>query len=160
MRVNTKGVYLNLLSKIGKIINMKAIVVDSSVMVKWLSVKGELDFHKARQILKNVQLGKVTVLAPELAKYEVGNAILNKRLTLQELLDSLDVFYRLSVEFFVETEELSVETYKIAQESGITYYDAAFVALAKSEGVVLVTANPKHHQKIRGVNVLPLGEYK
>lgn len=139
---------------------MKPVVVDSSVMVKWLSIKGELDFQRARQILKNVQLRKVTVLAPELAKYEVGNALLNKRLSLQELLDSLDVFYRLSVVFFTETDELGAETYKIAQESGITYYDAAFAALAKQENAVLVTANPKHQNKIKGVKVLSIEAYK
>ncbi len=139
---------------------MGAVVIDSSVMVKWLSVKGELDILKARQILKNFQDGKVILLAPELAKYEIGNALLNKGLSVPELFDSLSVFYGILVKFTSETEALAVETYKVAREWGITYYDASFVALAKQEKAVLVTANPKHQKMIPGVKVVSLGDYK
>lgn len=145
---------------------MKTIVTDSSVMVKWVSKDDEPNLKQADKLLKDVEAGKVSLVAPELAKYEIGNALLKKGLTPVQAFQSLGTIYSLPVMFVPESEELAIETYQMAQKarSGsdlrFTYYDAAFTALAKSQNAVLVTDNPKHHKKIAGVNVLPLEDYK
>ena len=144
---------------------MQRVVVDSSVIVKWLIQDNELYVDKANQLLQDVSLQKVTLIAPELAKYEVGNAILKKGLTSAQAFQSLATVYSLPITFIPETEELGTETYQMAEELKLagnikfTYYDASFAALAKQENAVLVTDNPKHQAKIQDVFVIPLEKY-
>lgn len=145
---------------------MKILVTDSSVIVKWVSKDNETNLESADQILRDVQAGKVSLMTPELAKYEVGNALLKKGLTPSQAFQSLGTVYSIPMQFVPETEELAAQTYQMADgvrstgDPKFTYYDAAFAALAKSEEAVLITANPKHQKKIRGVQVLPLEDYK
>jgi len=138
---------------------MKPIVVDSSVTVKWLNGVDEKYLKQADKLLKDAQAGTVNILAPELSKYEIGNALLNKCLDLPKAYESLGTVYILPIIFIPETRELAIQTYRFALQSGITYYDATFVALAKREKAVLVTDNPKHQGKQLDVAVVPLKNY-
>lgn len=136
------------------------LVVDSSVVVKWLHTKNEKYLNQANQIMADAQSGTVILLAPELVKYEVGNALLlSKRLSPENSRIILKTLYSLQIQFVPDSEELAIETYRIAQNLGITYYDASFVALAKREKAALVTDNPKHQGKHLDVQVIPLKEY-
>lgn len=138
----------------------KVIVVDTSVIVKWLNSGNEQGLIQSQAILEHIEKKSVVVLAPELAKYEVGNALINKKLAINDLLDSIDVFHKLTIRYFAETERLAIETAKVARECEITYYDASFIALAKQENATLVTANSKHQKKVVGVKVVSLEDYK
>lgn len=138
---------------------MKPVVVDSSVTVKWLNQINEELLDQADKLLTDAQAGSVTLLAPELSKYEIGNALLNKKLDLPQAYKSLGTVYQLPITFIPETEELANQTYQIAQQGSITYYDASFVALAKREKATLVTDNPKHQTKQVEVKVVSLKDY-
>lgn len=145
---------------------MKKIVTDSSVIVKWVSKDNESHLEEADRILRDVQKGQAVLIAPELAKYEVGNALLKKGLTPAQAFQSLGTVYSLPVRFVSETEGLAAQTYQMAEETKskgspkFTYYDAAFAALAKQEDAVLVTDNPKHQSRIGKIKVLALQNYK
>ncbi len=145
---------------------MRKIVVDSSVLVKWVSIDNESHIENADEILRDVQSGEVVLLAPELSKYEIGNALLKKGLPPHQAFQSLSTVYNLPVQFVPETEDLAAQTYEMADEvrskgsPKFTYYDAAFAALAQQEHADLVTDNPKHQTKIKGITVIPLGEYR
>lgn len=52
------------------------------------------------------------------------------------------------------------ETMQIAAENKITYYDASFIDLAKEKKAVLITANPKHQQSVKGVRVVNIKNYR
>ena len=138
---------------------MKPVVVDSSVTVKWINQIDEELVDKADKLLGDAQAGSVSLIAPELSKYEIGNALLKKKLDLSMAYESLGTVYQLPMTFVPETEELAKQTYKIAVQSGITYYDASFVALAKQEDASLVTENIKHQGKPQGVKVTSLRDY-
>lgn len=138
---------------------MKPVVVDSSVTVKWLNQIDEGLLSQADKLLSDAQTGSVSLLAPELSKYEIGNALLNKRLALPMAYESLGTVYQLPVTFVSESEELAKQTYKVAIQDGITYYDASFIALAQQENATLVTENIKHQGKSQGVKVTPLRDY-
>ena len=136
------------------------IVVDSSVILKWLYREDENHINQADLLLKNAVEKSVTLLAPELAKYEVGNVLLMaKKLSKENGVEVLDIFYSLLICFVPESKEIANETYIIGTQSGNTYYDASFAALAKQENAILITDNPKHQAKIGGVKVLPLEQY-
>lgn len=138
---------------------MKKIVVDSSVIVKWLNSQNEDLLEQAYKVLQDAREEIIILLAPELSRYEIGNALLKKKMILSQVLDSLATAYSLPVQFIYETPQLAFETYKIASEAKITYYDAAFLALAKQEEAILVTDNLKHQGKSSTVKVIALKDY-
>lgn len=138
---------------------MKPVVVDSSVTVKWINQIDEGSLDHADKLLSDAQAGSINLLAPELSKYEVGNALLKKRLDLPMAYESLGTVYQLPVTFVPESEKLAKQTYKVALQDRITYYDASFIALAQQENATLVTENIKHQEKSQGVKVVSLRDY-
>lgn len=140
---------------------MTKLVLDSSVLVKWITSQDEELIKEARKILRRFQEGKIKVFVPELTKFEIGNALWKKQIPLSEVSFDLELFYDFPVEFISWDLVLGKKTAEIATENKITYYDAAFIALAEKYKAVLVTDNPKH-QKIRsaGVKIVALKDYK
>lgn len=137
------------------------VVIDSSVAVKWLNRKEEDLLIQADKILKDVEEGKIYILMPELAKYEVGNALLNKGPDLPLINLALEKFHDIPVQFVIEDLESAKLTMEIAYKNKITYYDASFLALAETFHATLITDNPKHQkQKIPGVKVISLRNYR
>ena len=136
------------------------IVVDSSVIVKWLNTDNEQYLEQADKILKEARDGKVEIIAPELSKYEVGNVLLfGKKLTSGQANIPLYWLFHLPITFIPQSEELSNKTFSMADHLKITYYDAAFLALAKQEEATLVTDNLKHQGKSSAVKVVALKNY-
>ena len=138
---------------------MKPVVVDSSVTVKWLNQIDEKLLGQADKLLSDAQVGSVNLLAPELSKYEIGNALLKKKLNLPMAYESLGTVYQLPLTFVPESEELAKQTYKVALQDKITYYDASFIALAQQEDATLVTENIKHQGKSKKVKVVSIKDY-
>lgn len=131
---------------------MKRIVLDTSVVVKWFSQ--EKGSEKAKGYLKELEKGKVEVYLPELVKYELGNVLLKgKKLSFPTAMKGLTFFHQLPVNFVEENIDLMKESYKLAQDLDITYYDACFLSLAKKENAVLITANPRHQKPSKGIKV-------
>lgn len=139
---------------------MKTLVVDTSVIIKWLNKDNEVNTEEADDILEDVKNGQAELIAPELAKYELGNVLLKgKQLTLNEAYISLGTAYSLPITFIAESEDLAKETYNIAINNGVTYYDASFMSVAKQYGATLVTENVKHQGKSTDISVKSLAEY-
>ena len=137
------------------------IVVDSSVIIKWLSVDKEKHLEEADRILKDAQNGKAVLISSELAKYEVGNVLLfSKKLSSEQAKIVLTRFYNLPLSFIIESEELARETFSLAESLKITYYDASFLSLAKKYGATLVTDNIKHQGKTSEIKAIPVSKYK
>lgn len=128
-------------------------------MVKWLNRDNEKYTENADKLLEDVQEEKANLYAPELAKYEVGNALLNKGMATAPTLGSIATYYSIPINFISQSKELAVETYKIAKNAGVTYYDASFIALAKQQNAFLVTDNVKH-QNTKDTFVISLSNYK
>lgn len=140
----------------------KPLVIDSSVAIKWVNSQDELFVEQANKIMKDQNDAKFKIVMPELAKYEISNALLNKKLSHELLLTSLDDFYYLPIEFYIENIKIAQESMEIASKYSMTYYDAVFVSLAKHLGADLVTENFKHQAKYKGkdVKIIPLKDYK
>ena len=136
------------------------LVVDSSVIVKWLNRQDEEFVDEADRILADVQMKGVVLMAPELAKYEVGNALLNKGMELPQAMASLGTIYSLPIQFVSQDEDQALKTIEIATQLKITYYDASFLSLARQNDAGLVTDNPKHQKKFEGVEVISLRDYR
>lgn len=137
------------------------LVVDSSVIIKWLSKDNENHLDFVDKILRDAQNDRVVLIAPELAKYEIGNVLLySKKLTSKQGRIVLTQFYNLPIKFVSESEELAKQTYDLAFSLGVTYYDASFISLAKQYNATLVTDNIKDQGKASEVKVISLKDYK
>ncbi len=136
------------------------LVVDSSIIVKWLSQDNEKYLDQADKILRDAQAGNLLLIAPELAKYEIGNTLLlSKKLSADQAEFALTQMFKLPIKFIVESEELAKDTYKLASSLGITYYDASFLSLAQQYNITLVTDNIKHQGKAKDIKVVALKDY-
>ena|SRR3989338_6734814 len=140
--------------------NKIKVIIDSSVAVKWINSQNEDLLKQADKILKDLQDKKIEIIMPELAKYEIGNALLNKGMNLIETQTVLEKFYEIPIIFVVEDNNLAKKTIGIAKSFNITYYDAAFLALTQKIDGVLITDNPKHQKKkIKNLKVKILKDY-
>lgn len=140
---------------------MQKLVVDSSVIVKWLNQKDEELLEKADKVMSDAQENNVMLLAPELAKYEIGNALhVRKKISLVQAKVTFNNLFMFPIQFVDQSEDLAYKTYKIAQDAKITYYDASFIALAEQENAILITDNIKHQGKHKGISVKSLAEYE
>ncbi|MBI2028966.1 type II toxin-antitoxin system VapC family toxin [Candidatus Gottesmanbacteria bacterium] len=137
----------------------KQVVVDASVMVKWLRSEKEQLLDKANKLLKDFQQGKIELYAPELAKYEVGNVLVKRKLVFDEVKTSLATYYAIPINFIPETKELAKEAYRFSNDLNITYYDGTYLSLAKEINAILVTENIKHLGKTTEVKVRSLANY-
>lgn len=139
---------------------MRPLVVDTSIAVKWLNKKDELYLKQADKILEDVQAKKSFLIMPELAKYEIGNALLNKKMGVNKTSAALDLYFQISIRFVPQDKSQAQDAMKIALENDITFYDASFMALAKDQNTSLITDNPKHQKKyIKGLQVVALKDY-
>lgn len=137
------------------------IVVDSSVIVKWLNTIDESDLVSADAVLSDALKSKIELFAPELARYEIGNVLLlRKKLSPKEVEIPLHAFFVFPIKFIPQSEELAKETYRLAFDLKITYYDASFLSLAKQEDAVLITDNIKHQGRTKKIKVICLKDYK
>lgn len=139
---------------------MTSLIIDTSVAVKWLNQDNEKNIEKADKILNDVKNGKVELFAPELLKYEVGNALLfGKKIAKEDINELMHIFYSLPIIFITEDKILANDSYLLAQNFGITYYDASFMSIAKQLNAILITENIKHQGKSKDILVKSLQEY-
>ncbi|OGG13595.1 hypothetical protein A2875_01175 [Candidatus Gottesmanbacteria bacterium RIFCSPHIGHO2_01_FULL_46_14] len=135
-------------------------VIDSSVIVKWISAENEILLEEADLLLDQSRRLSLTLLTSELAKYEVGNAILRKTFLLPQKIACLENLATLPIEYVPLSTEDAIQSLEIAQHYAITYYDAVFIRLAMRSSCPLITDNPKHQQKVNKVKVIPLASYR
>jgi len=134
---------------------MKKYILDTSVVVKWFSQEEGTD--KAEGWLKLLEKQEEEIYLPALVKYELANALLKgKKLSYKEAELALKIFYSLPLIFVEENLGLAKLSYKFTEKFGISYYNACFLALAKTEKAILVTANSRHQQKIAGLKIVSL----
>ena len=91
-------------------------------------------------------LANEQIVAPDLALYEVTNAVWKRENLLKNLENGrqyIAIFFGLiesgKIAVLPSNENLMQGSYKIAKRSGITLYDAVFVALALEFGLPLKT---------------------
>ena len=140
--------------------NQDTVVVDTSVIVKWLNQDNEDHIEQADKVLKDAELNKIIIIAPELAKYEVGNVLLlGKHLSVDQATTVLSQFYKLPISFIEDSPVVAGHTVSLAVEDGITYYDASFMSLASQYDATLITDNIKDQGKSHKIKVMPIKDY-
>ncbi len=111
-------------------------VLDASVVLKWFGTEGERKFEEARSLRKRYEKGEIIVTVPSLLFLELLN-VAGRRWgwdegALQDLAAALD-----DLGFDVGDADLATVAAWVTK--GLTTYDAAYVALAESRKVELIT---------------------
>jgi predicted nucleic acid-binding protein len=115
-------------------------VFDASVVVR-----ATLDAAPhAKEWLDGLVAGRVAAVVPELLYAEVANAFVlplkKERLRLDDAIDVLEAVSRLPFDVRTNRSLFGIAC-GLAVESGVSAYDAHYLALAEAEDAVLVTAD-------------------
>ena len=121
------------------------VVVDASVVFKWLFVEEDTD--KALSLLHSWENDGIRLFAPYFMLAEVTNAlhrhVRKGELTIKRALELLDYLMSLPIEFH-ETENLHHRTLKLASQLNQgAAYDSHYLALAETLGCDLWTADQR-----------------
>ena len=135
----------------------RLLVPDASVILKWVLQTDEADTEKALSLLSSWVAGEVEILLPSLWVYEVGNIVGRKNPQRSGEIMTLLLGYR-----FPEAKTdapLVAATLEIMRTCNVTFYDAAYHAVAISAGGSFVTADEVYFRKGEGLgHVVLLGD--
>ena len=128
-------------------------VFDPSAIAILLKRTGE----KAVKILKNQQ-------TLDLARYELGNiiwkeSVLRKTISTEEAISKakhLAKLFKIMEIFKIETDMDFGETMKIASKLKLTFYDAAYLYVARKNKLKLVTEDKELKEKAEKINIKTL----
>jgi len=138
---------------------MRAVVVDTSVVVKWFS--REKDDEAARRLRGDLIGERVLVMAPDLLLYELANALrFHPRFSAEDVAAAVDSVIDLGIRLIPAPACPMREAAETAFKTKITAYDAVFASLAAAESIPLITADEKLAGKVGSAcRVIPLGRY-
>ena len=118
------------------------LVIDTSVAFKWFVAYGEGGLGEAGQLLAAHRAGEVVLIAPSTMPVEIANTLryLVTPDDAHALLSSLEAF---RVDLVDTSYDLVRKALGWAAGTGISVYDALFLALAEERWCPLVTADRK-----------------
>lgn len=126
------------------------IVVDTSVLVKWIKVRDEELVHEARRLLSEVERRPLEVHVPALLLYEVGNVLLLKtRLSPAGLAETFRHLEALPFTVAPPAMPLLTRAARLGRELDLTFYDASFLALAVELDCPYITADRRLFDRVR-----------
>ncbi len=118
------------------------IVIDTSVLIKWIKTKNEDLLKEARRLRTTIERRPLDVHVPALLLYEVGNILLLKTdLDVAGLDIALSDIEALPFIVAPPATPLLRRAARLGKELGLTFYDASFLALAVELNCPLVTAD-------------------
>jgi predicted nucleic acid-binding protein len=125
---------------------LSTFIVDASVAVRWLV---DLPFAKEARVLLT---HRNRLLAPELLQAEVGSALLKlvrgKVLSRTDGEGAFEDFFRAPVRM-VPALPVAHHAMKVALQSGQSFYDCLYLALAESEQGLFATADGRFWQAMK-----------
>jgi predicted nucleic acid-binding protein len=120
------------------------LVIDASVVIKVYIP--EILSDKAEEVMSRVAVGDLILLAPDLLYPEIGNILWRKQrlheLTPAEVEEIVDAITYLPIRI-EQSRPVMPLAVSIAMHSGITVYDAMYVAVARIYETRMITADRK-----------------
>ncbi len=146
--------------ELGKAYAKGDLVLDNSVAMRWLVADGKpADQRYARSVRDQIYSQRPKVVVPYWWTYEASNVVAqyvrlgeldydvasNTLIALQEMCS------------VIIDRETPLALFKAAEEHGITAYDAAYLLLARSEGLPLATLDKKMRKVAGSMGVTVVG---
>lgn len=116
------------------------VVSDANIALKWFHEEGEQDVEPARQLLEHHRAGRVVLHVLDLTFYEVGNALMRGRAqaTAEQTAIVLSALREICLTMHADDEILR-DAAELVAEHGLTFYDAAYAAVARRLDAPLAT---------------------
>lgn len=120
------------------------IVVDASVVFKWIVSEDETSTRAARQLRQQYLLGKEKIIAPDILLYEIANIFAYKtKLSFEDVAKAWQSFQSLEIPVVAATEAYIGDCLKFSQRHQISVYDASYVVLAQKRKCRFITADKR-----------------
>lgn len=133
-----------------RITQMKKLVLDTSVIVKWFC-EDEDDAECANKLRRQILEGFCDVIIPDLLFYELANALRhNPNFTAEDVLAAVDSVFNMEFDIRKVDSSVIAAAIDIAFTCNVTVYDAYFLALSQLERKPFVTADYKFARRIKG----------
>lgn len=130
-----------------EVANVKTLVLDASVIVKWFNQEEHTD--KALRAKELYQRGRLELVEPELVRYELGNSLrYNPSFGVEDVRIALFALEKLQLAMRPLSGELARRTVDAAYLYGLTLYDSSYVALAEMVESILYTADAEVVAKV------------
>ena len=131
-------------------------VIDTSAVLRLFIPDGPIP-EGLEAFFRGVETGLHTAIAPELLVVEAVNVVVKKQrrgeLTTADASGLVSLLKQMPIRYFGHGEHCDA-IYRIAAETGLSAYDAAFIALAQDRRAVLFTAD---HRLMKEAAERPLG---
>lgn len=138
---------------------MRRVVPDASVILKWvLPAERETHVDEAMALLDAFSADELALIVPSLWVYEVGNTVTRQHPdTAEEIMADL---LALGMEESPYNASLAAQTIRLATRYSVTFYDAAYHALALIHDAVLVSADRRYLRAVASeANAISLAEW-
>ena len=121
---------------------MTGLLVDTSVLVKWFQEQDETEVPAARALREAHVAELHTVKLLDLSLYELSNVLLRRRhWPAADVADTIDDLAALVGGMIPFATAWARDGFVLAEQHGLTSYDACWVAAARHLGVSLVSAD-------------------
>ena len=121
---------------------IRRLIIDASVLIKWWV--DEPNSSDARALRDAFLDGDVELIAPDLAQYEVTNALACvPSLSTADVELAIHQLLHFGIDFVPIDEHLLVASVELSRESKLAIYDAVYAALATRRAAILITADRK-----------------
>lgn len=116
------------------------VVSDANIALKWFHAEGEQEVEPARALLAAQRDRTIALHVLDLTHYELGNALLRGRpgVPAERVAAVLDALDKICPRITPTSQELG-QAAALAEEYGLTFYDAAYAAVARRRNAQLVT---------------------
>lgn len=136
------------------------IIVDSSVVFKWLVAEKD-DPGRIAWLLRDDYLsGNKDITAPDILLYEIANILAHKtELTRRDVKRLWRNFLQFEIPTIAPTSKFMSESLHLSLNKNLSVYDATYIILAKSRRSTLFTADVKLVNKMKLPFVRHLNTY-
>ena len=123
---------------------MTAVLIDTSVALKWFHEEGEAEVAPARAVLAAHRAERITAYLLDLSLYELGNVLIRSlRWAPTDTADQLADLLAICGAPLVPDLSWHRDAASLAALHGLSYYDASFAAAAAAIGAPLVSADKR-----------------
>lgn len=148
----------------GRHYSQGGVVVDNSVAMRWLISSGKPgDQRYARQVRDFIQAEQPQIMVPYLWTYEAANVVAyyvrRGELEYSVAANTLQAFNQLFT-ITIDRGETPLALFESAEAHGVTAYDAAYLLLARHEGIPLATLDKKMRKVARKMGIEIFGAAK
>lgn len=121
---------------------MTALLIDTSVLVKWFHSEGESGLADARSIRDATQVGEVQSRIIDLALYEMGNVLLRALgWSASDVADQIEDLVIICGPPLAMAAEWLRQAAELGERHRLTFYDSAWASAAKALDISLVSVD-------------------